>query len=95
MAKKALIKEGTYFDSVTLMSISKELKKIDGVTEATVIMGTDANKGILETAGLLLPEAESADPNDLILVIDGKEEVIEEVFEQAEILLDEKKSFRR
>ncbi|MDZ7672249.1 MAG: acyl-CoA synthetase FdrA [Halanaerobiales bacterium] len=92
MAKKALIKEGTYFDSVTLMSISKELKKIDGVTEATVIMGTDANKGILETAGLLLPEAESADPSDLILVIDGKEEVIEEAFEQANKLLDEKKS---
>ena len=30
------IKKNAYYDSVTLMLISKELKKLDGVTEALV-----------------------------------------------------------
>jgi succinyl-CoA synthetase alpha subunit len=92
MAKKALVKEGTYFDSVTLMSISTDIKSIDGVNEATIVMGTDANKGILETAGLLLPEAEAANPNDLVIVIDGEESVLDEAIEKTNEKLAEQKS---
>ncbi|MCF8000719.1 MAG: acyl-CoA synthetase FdrA [Halanaerobiales bacterium] len=92
MAKKALVKEGTYFDSVTLMSISTDIKAIDGVNEATIVMGTDANKGILETAGLLLPEAEEAKPNDLVIVIDGEEDVLDKAIEKTNEKLAEQKS---
>ncbi|HMA59245.1 MAG TPA: acyl-CoA synthetase FdrA [Halanaerobiales bacterium] len=91
MAKKALIKEGTYFDSVTLMSISKDVKAINGVKEATIVMGTEANKGILESAGLLVPEAESAKPNDLVIVIDGEEEVLNKAIEKTNEMLAEQK----
>lgn len=38
------VRKNTYYDSVTLMLISKEIKKIKGVTEALVGMGTDLNK---------------------------------------------------
>ena len=40
------IKQNTYYDSVTLMLISKDLKKLDGVEEALVGMGTDLNRDI-------------------------------------------------
>ncbi len=92
MAKKALVKEGTYFDSVTLMSISKDIKDLDGVNEATIVMGTDANKEILNTAGLLVPEAEAAKPNDLVIVIDGEEEVLDKAIEKTNERLAEQKA---
>jgi len=92
MAKKALIKEGTYFDSVTLMSISKDVKAIDGVTEATIVMGTDANKEILKTADLLVPEAEAANANDLVIVVEGEEDVLDDAIEETNNMLAEKKS---
>ena len=40
------IKPNTYYDSITLMIISKELKKVPGVKEALVGMGTDLNLDI-------------------------------------------------
>lgn len=92
MAKKALVKEGTYFDSVTLMSISKDVKALDGVREATIIMGTDSNKEILKTADLLVPEAEAAKANDLVIVIDGEEDVLDKAIEDTNKMLAEKKS---
>ncbi|MFO7815087.1 MAG: acyl-CoA synthetase FdrA [Halanaerobiales bacterium] len=92
MAKKALVKEGTYFDSVTLMSISKDIKDIDGVKEATIVMGTDANKEILKTAGLLVPEAETAKPNDLVIVIDGEKDILDKAIEDTNEMLAEQKS---
>ncbi|MCF8009476.1 MAG: acyl-CoA synthetase FdrA [Halanaerobiales bacterium] len=92
MAKKALVKEGTYFDSVTLMSISKDVKALDGVREATIIMGTDSNKEILKSADLLVPEAEAAKANDLIIVIDGEEEILDKAIEDTNKMLAEKKS---
>ncbi len=92
MAKKALIKEGTYFDSVSLMSISKDIKAIDGIKEATLVMGTDANKGILETADLLVPEAKAANANDLVIVVEGDEDVLDEAIEETNKMLADKKS---
>ena len=38
---KAQITPGAYYDSVSLMIISNAVKKLDGVTEALVGMGTE------------------------------------------------------
>ena len=46
------IKPNTYYDSITLMIISKELKKVPGVKEALVGMGTDLNLDIAKVTGL-------------------------------------------
>src|SRR6056297_1671230 len=92
MAKKALVKEGTYFDSVSLMSISKDIKALDGINEATIVMGTDANKEILKNANLLLPEAEAAKPNDLVIVIDGQKEVLDKTIDETNQMLADKKA---
>ena len=44
MVKKYEIRENAYYDSVTLMLISKDVSKIDGVEKALVGMGTELNK---------------------------------------------------
>jgi hypothetical protein len=56
------------------MLVAKALTKMNEVQDAAVIMGTEANKGILKEVGLLTPEAEAAGPNDLVIVIQAGSE---------------------
>ena len=49
---KLEVRKNAYFDSVTLMIISKDVKKLPGVKEALVGMGTDLNREIAEKIGL-------------------------------------------
>ncbi len=56
MPTKIVIKKNTYFDSVSLMSISTKANKLPGVEQAFVAMATEMNKGVLKNLGLLTPE---------------------------------------
>ena len=69
MSTKTLVKRSEYHDSVTLMLVARELAKQPGVQDAAVVMGTDANKGLLRESGLLTAEAQAAGPNDLVIVV--------------------------
>lgn len=60
MSVKIVVKKNTYFDSVSLMSISTRANKLDGVEQAFVAMATEMNKGVLNNLGLLTPELEAA-----------------------------------
>jgi len=51
------------------MLAAKEIKKIEGVVDAAVLMGTDANKALLKQAGLLTEEAQSAAADDLVISV--------------------------
>lgn len=62
-----VVRKNNYYDSVTLMLISKQLKQLEGLDDVSVMMGTPANRVILQEASLLGPEGEAAGPNDLIL----------------------------
>lgn len=85
MPIRCLIKAGEYHDSVALMQTAQELSQLPGVRDAAVVMATEANKGILREAGLLLPEIEAATPNDLIIVVQAaSKEVAEHALELAE-----------
>jgi len=64
-----IIKSSEYHDSITLMEIARELTQLPDVSDAAVVMATEANKGILREAGLLLPEIEAAGANDLVIVV--------------------------
>ena len=52
MLKNHVLKN-VYRDSVALMRLSREMESIEGVSQATAIMGTDNNKELLRQAGLL------------------------------------------
>ena len=53
--KKLEVRKNTYYDSVTLMIISKEVKTVDGVNEALVGMGTDLNQELVKNLHLAAP----------------------------------------
>ena len=74
MSTKALIKPSEYHDSVALMDVARELTQMAGVMDAAVVMGTEANKGILREAGLSLSEVEQATANDLIVVVRAEDD---------------------
>src|SRR5512141_2375080 len=93
MTVKTLIKTSEYHDSVSLMLVARELSKLEGVTDAAVVMGTDANKSILTDAGLLTDEAKVASPNDLVIALAAaSDSVAEAALQKAESLLKQKTS---
>jgi len=73
MSVKIIVKPNTYFDSVSLMSISTRANKLDGVEQAFVAMATEMNKGVLKNLGLLTPELAAAKNGDLMIVIKGRD----------------------
>ena len=73
MSVKIVIKKNTYFDSVSLMSISTRANQLDGVEQAFVAMATEMNKGVLKNLGLLTTELDGAKNGDLMIVINGKD----------------------
>jgi FdrA protein len=68
------VKPKTYQDSVRLMRLSEMLSALGHVKQATVAMGTDANKRVLAEVGLLTDDVERAGANDLVIVIDAQHE---------------------
>ncbi|MDZ4203340.1 MAG: acyl-CoA synthetase FdrA [Bacteroidales bacterium] len=74
MTLKGLIKKGMYYDSVSLMRVSKEINESEGVIDASVVMGTNENKAILNIARLLLPEFENSSDTDLLVSVKAKNE---------------------
>ncbi len=88
MNVQTLIKTSEYHDSVKLMLVARELSRLPGVRDAAVVMGTEANKSLLEQSGLLSQPAQAATPNDLVLVVAAEDqEVAKAALKTAEALL--------
>ncbi|WEM44612.1 acyl-CoA synthetase FdrA (plasmid) [Photobacterium sp. DA100] len=66
---QAFLKKGCFQDSVSLMLISRQLSNGDNVEEVSVMMGTPANKSLLESTGLWHPLFDEATPNDICVAI--------------------------
>ncbi len=71
---KTLIYKNMYQDSVKLMLLSQNIKKLDGINECSAMMATTNNLDIIKAVGLLTEEAESASPDDIVIVIDADTE---------------------
>ncbi len=63
------VRRGFYLDSVALMRLSRQIAGMDGVAEAALMMGTSANKQIMEDAGLLAEGGQAAQGGDLVIGI--------------------------
>lgn len=81
------ILKNNYQDSINLMLLTARINELDGVTMSQVMMGTDANKDILENTNLLSEEAKGASPNDLMIVVESDNPQI------IDVVLPEVKSF--
>ncbi|HID15503.1 MAG TPA: FdrA family protein, partial [Candidatus Atribacteria bacterium] len=86
MVVKSLVRKNAYYDSVTLMIITNDIKKLEGVDEVLVGMGTEHNISLAKELGLYTPDLEGVTANDFIISIRMKDE---NVFEKAVAKVDE------
>lgn len=84
------VKKGYYRDSIQLLKISEEVKKVPGVREALIAMGTDTNKELLKMLGFTYDALDSVTSNDLIIAIGAEsEEALNNAYNVANRLLEE------
>lgn len=88
--KKVSIRKDSYYDSVFLMLSAREIKKMQGVSDAVVAMATPMNLDLLNDLGFMTGDTandlKKATPNDLIVAVDAVnadalEAAIKEAFE--------------
>ena len=90
---KGEIRSGAYYDSVILMQLQRSLAGLPGVVDAGVIMGTAANKELLEQSDLLAPEVESAGADDMVIVIKAEaEDALQSALDSVDELLAARRS---
>jgi FdrA protein len=78
MIVKGLIKKGIYYDSVSLMIVTRELNKMEGIIDSSIVMGTHENKAILRAVGLDLPDFKTAGDADILIAIKATDEMVAE-----------------
>jgi len=71
MSATLLVRKDSYHDSVLLMRLSQSLKRVEGVEDAIVAMGTPVNRELLSAQGWAGAELSAAGPNDLVIAIKG------------------------
>lgn len=92
MGLSVRILKNHYIDSVSLMSMSTNANKIDGVAEVIIAMTTEMNKEVMENVGLYNDEIKNAVSSDLVItskIESGYD--IDEVLDEVEEMLFAKK----
>lgn len=72
--KVVTVERERYYDSVFLMLITRELKRVPGVADTAVVMGTPSNVSSLIEMGFDARDFQSVGANDLVVAIDAEEE---------------------
>ncbi len=85
--KNVIVKKDSYYDSVFLMLMSKELQDLAGVTQATVTLGTPMNRDLLATSGFDADRLALAGPNDLVIALETDDAGMDTAVKSAEALL--------
>ncbi|HHO9700582.1 acyl-CoA synthetase FdrA [Citrobacter sp. Cb010] len=83
----AFIKKGSFQDSVSLMIISRKLSERPEVDQVSVMMGTPANKSMLDSTGFWHDDFADATPNDICVAVrtEGERpEILDLIREQLE-----------
>jgi FdrA protein len=76
MTVRNVVRRNFHRDSVQLLQLSEEAKRIEGISDAAVVMGTSTNKEILTKLGLLTDDGRGATESDMILAISAESEVM-------------------
>lgn len=71
-----VILKNNYQDSINLMLLTNRINDLETVTMSQIMMGTNANKDILNNTNLLTEEATAASPNDLMIVVESDQAAI-------------------
>ena len=73
-----IVKKNFHRDSVQLLHLSEEAKKIEGIEDAAIVMGTSTNKEILNKLGLLMDDGRRASDSDMILAVKAESQPLSE-----------------
>ncbi|OLC13590.1 MAG: hypothetical protein AUH29_12230 [Candidatus Rokubacteria bacterium 13_1_40CM_69_27] len=65
------------------MRLTRDMEAVPGVSRAAAMMGTPANRALLEDAGLLTDEGSRAAPTDLLIAVAGGDEAAAHAAEAA------------
>lgn len=85
-----VIKKNSYQDSINLMLLTNSINTLEGITKCSIMMGTEANKDILDNSGLLTAEGKAAAPGDMIIVIDAEDaQIVDKVLTEADKFLND------
>lgn len=68
------VRRGLYLDSLALMRISQALSSQPDIETVSLMIGTPANRQILDEAGILTAAGREAGANDLIIAVKAKSE---------------------
>jgi FdrA protein len=87
MPGQLIIRKNEYHDSIQLMRISENLRKMEGVEQLMVIMATPSNKQILNSIGFSSDALNAAGKNDMVIAFRTvHEKMINEVLAAMESL---------
>ncbi|MGO4599414.1 oxamate carbamoyltransferase subunit AllG family protein [Terrabacter sp. 2RAF25] len=89
MADHVELRTGAYFDSVTLMQVSRTVASAPGVEAAQVAMATELNLDVIRGMGFDVPDSA---PNDLVVAIRGDAEGVAAGLSALEGALTQKRS---
>lgn len=84
---RSFVLPNTYRDSVELMRVAAELEDLPGIQRAALVIATSANRDVLLAAGLLVGDALTAGPNDLVVAIAGEVDDVDAAQAHARSLL--------
>src|SRR5262249_62084523 len=71
-----LVWKSAYYDSVTLMRVTRDLESVPGVTRAAAMMATPQNRALRQDAGLLTIVGQPAEATDLVIAVVAADETI-------------------
>lgn len=85
------IRTNSYYDSVALMLVTKEIKKMSGVKEVLVGMGTELNKELAANLNLSNNQIERLTPNDFFIAAACEgDNLLERITKKVDELLNSK-----
>ena len=86
------VRQAFYLDSVALMRLSQDISALPGIESASLMIGTESNRQLLEDAGLMADEGRDAGANDLILAVRASDAAAgEAAIAEAESRLDRRR----
>lgn len=78
MGKILHMRKNAYFDSVTLMIVSKQLEEESGISKAIVGMGTELNLSMAESFGFSVDELADIGSNDFFVAVLSDQDMSED-----------------
>jgi FdrA protein len=91
LARKTVVRKNRYFDSVFLMQVARRMAAQPGISDASALLATEANRKVL--AGLGYGEGgndadfAAAGPNDLVIALEGEAAAMEAIAADADAWL--------